>query len=258
MVNMLTPKSTGEYLGTAPIKDSWNLHNGDGLVAGNQGFYWPSRVNIPTGTPVYRTYNADFQRQLSAKDATRRVLPIRLTLAETADGFSLTIEPTESIRSTTPVSLSFTADKVPATNAERAEAVVRQQLSKLGDTPFEAVEIVLHWSQPYFLPAATLNAWRRTATDTLLQELGKNIPPTPSTPPAIPATSTPPLTTNNAPEAPLMTCRYCLLYEMNRCKRLHPGQDAIPTYLRRGNLLLRIHTDCNRCLMILSPPVPHS
>ena len=249
MVNMLTPKSTGEYLGTAPIKDSWNLHNGDGLVAGNQGFYWPSRVNIPTGTPVYRTYNADFQRQLSAKDATRRVLPIRLTLAETADGFSLTIEPIQPARPTTPVSLSFTADKIPATNAERAEAVVRQQLTKLGDTPFEAVETAIRWSQPCFLPAATLNAWRRTATDTLLQSL--TLHHEPLTPNHEPLTlNHEPLTLNHAP---LMTCRYCLLYEMNRCKRLHPGQDAIPTYLRRGNLLLRIRTDCNRCLMTLHP-----
>jgi hypothetical protein len=79
---MDTPKSTGEFLGYTPIKNSWGLQNGDGLVVGDQGFYWPTRQRFPEGLPVYRTYNADFQRQLSAKDATKRVLPVKILFSQ--------------------------------------------------------------------------------------------------------------------------------------------------------------------------------
>lgn len=369
LVNMDTPKSTGEFLGYTPIKDSWGLQNGDGLVVGDQGFYWPSRQRFPEGLPVYRTYNADFQRQLSAKDATKRVLPVKILFSDTPDGFSIEItpitpttpaastayaapaasitpstpispitpavhtSPTSSTSSTSPtihpapiapILLSFPAEKVPATNADRAEAVVRQQLGKLGDTPFEASEVDIRWSQPYFLPASTLNSYRRTAVDALLTALTQ-IPHAPATS-SIPAASTIPSTptTSVAPTAPptptnpatpikpispispispigpiiptspsspssstsstsstsltsptihpsligpigpiygssalpsaLMTCRYCLLHELGCCKRLNPRKTGVPTYLRRGDLLLRIQTDCRSCLMTLETP----
>ncbi len=318
LVNMDTPKSTGEFLGYTPIKNSWGLQNGDGLVVGDQGFYWPTRQRFPEGLPVYRTYNADFQRQLSAKDATKRVLPVKILFSDTPDGFSIEItpispaastayatlatptvhtSPTSSTSSTSstsptihpapiaPILLSFPAEKVPATNADRAEAVVRQQLGKLGDTPFEASEVDIRWSQPYFLPASTLNSYRRTAVDALITALTQ-IPHAPATSispigPIIPtsptnytsstsSTSSTSLTSPTirpsliSPISPiygssplpsaLMTCRYCLLYELGCCKRLNPRKTCIPTYLRRGDLLLRIQTDCRSCLMTLETP----
>ncbi|MBE6323861.1 MAG: U32 family peptidase [Bacteroidales bacterium] len=359
LVNMDTPKSTGEFLGYTPIKNSWGLQNGDGLVVGDQGFYWPSRQRFPEGLPVYRTYNADFQRQLSAKDATKRVLPVKILFSDTPDGFSIEITPTTpaastayaapaaSITPSTPISsitptvhtsptsstsstsptihpapiapilLSFPAEKVPATNADRAEAVVRQQLGKLGDTPFEASEVDIRWSQPYFLPASTLNSYRRTAVDALITALTQ-IPHAPATfsipatstsatpaTPATPISSAAPIpsaapTTPISPIGPiiptsptsytsstsstsstsltsptirpslispispiygssplpsaLMTCRYCLLHELGCCKRLNPRKTGVPTYLRRGDLLLRIQTDCRSCLMTLETP----
>ncbi len=357
LVNMDTPKSTGEFLGYTPIKDSWGLQNGDGLVVGDQGLYWPTRQRFPEGLPVYRTYNADFQRQLSAKDATKRVLPVKILFCDTPDGFSIEITPISPIRPTTPAAstayaapaapispitpipptsptistsptsptihpaliapilLSFPAEKVPATNADRAEAVVRQQLGKLGDTPFEASEVDIRWSQPYFLPASTLNSYRRTAVDALLTALTQiphapatsSIPSTSSIPatstiPSTPTTSIPsatpispispispigpiiptsptsstsstsstsltsptirpslispisPIYGSSALPSSLMTCRYCLLHELGCCKRLNPRKTGVPTYLRRGDLLLRIQTDCRSCLMTLETP----
>ena len=267
LVNRDTPKSTGEFLGYTPIREAeWGLHNGDGLVLGDQGFYWPTKQRFPAGIPVYRTYNAEFQRQLAAKDATRRTLPVKIVFAETPDGFSVEMTP---VGSGSPAKVAFQADKVPANNAERAEGVVRQQLTKLGDTPFEAADVEIRWEQPYFLPAATLNAYRRDAVEALLNTLAT--PSTPSTPispigPIIPTspTSSTSSTSSSTPIGPispiygssplpsaLMTCRYCLLHEMGCCKRLNPGRTGIPTYLRRGDLLLRIHTDCKACLMTL-------
>ena len=293
LVNMDTPKSTGEFLGYTPIKNSWGLQNGDGLVVGDQGFYWPTRQRFPEGFPVYRTYNADFQRQLSAKDATKRVLPVKILFSDTPDGFSIEITPISPIRPTTPAAsitpstpispitptvptsptsstsstsptihpapiapilLSFPADKVPAQNADRAEAVVRQQLGKLGDTPFEASEVDIRWSQPYFLPASTLNSYRRTAVDALLRTLFARPTPTSSTTPDVPIGPIGPIYGSSSLPSALMTCRYCLLHELGCCKRLNPRKTGIPTYLRRGDLLLRIQTDCRSCLMTLETP----
>jgi len=330
LVNMDTPKSTGEFLGYTPIREEWGLHNGDGLAFGTataqtdasaiataslkrhrpplspgetakslvsvgtpnegfQGFYWPSKQRLPAGLPVYRTYNAEFQRQLAAKDATRRTLPLKIVFSETPEGFSIEMGPISPIGPNTPVGesftnlqaykftnshiLSFPADKVPATNAERAEAVVCQQLSKLGDTPFEAAEVEIRWSQAYFLPAATLNAWRRDAVEAQtnalaakpirpidrigqMDQLGPMSPIIPTRSDcqeSISSNSPVGALSHESREIPsaLMTCRYCLLHEIGCCKRLNPKKSGIPTYLRRGDMLLRIKTDCNACLMTL-------
>ena len=259
LVNMDTPKSTGELLGYAPIRAEWGLQNGDGLVANGEGFYWPSRVRVPAGTPVYRTYNAAFQRELAAKDATKRVVKVRMTLKETEEGFMVKGEwlrvngsylagsDDRQSRAGLRVERQWKIEKIPATNGERAEAMVRQQLSKLGDTPFEAEEVRVEWSQPYFLPAATLNAWRREVVEAMLEQMKRrkevrivrksdasSVPDSPS----------------GIPEA-LMTCKYCLLYEMGCCKKRNPRKTGVPTYLRRGDLLLRIETDCKECVMKL-------
>jgi len=265
LVNMLTPKSTGEFLGRAPIQDSWNLHNGDGLVAGELGFYWPSRVKIPAGTPVYRTYNAEFQKALAAKDATTRVLPVRLTLSETEEGFALRMEDGE--RS---VECQWKEEKIPAENGERAEAMVRQQLTKLGDTPFEAKSVEIVWSRSYFCIAKTLNAWRREVVAKALETWGKRDNGAPDTnqrsvcggesggselfnkSEASAEELGQPARIPNAPPMPreLMTCKYCLLNEMGCCKKLGKAE-RVPTFLRRGDLLLRIETDCKKCQMTL-------
>ena len=152
-----------------------------------------------------------------------------------------------------PISLSFSVEKEPATNGERAEAVVRQQLAKLGDTPFEATEVEVRWSQPYFLPAATLNSWRREAVNALeaqlrvkseeLRVIGPMSHIGPMSPIGQIETSLP-----NA----LMTCKYCILHELDCCKRLHPKKSGVPTFLKRDNLLLRIETDCKNCIMKLT------
>jgi len=259
LVNMLTPKSTGEFLGRAPIQDSWNLHNGDGLVADDLGFYWPSRVKIPAGTPVYRTYNAEFQKTLAAKDATTRVLPVRLTLSETEEGFALRMEDGE--RS---VECQWKEEKIPAENGERAEAMVRQQLTKLGDTPFEAESVEIVWSRPYFCIAKTLNAWRREVVAKALETWGERDNGAPNTnqrsvcggesegselfnkSEALAEELSQPARIPNA----LMTCKYCLLNEMGCCKKLGKAE-RVPTFLRRGDLLLRIETDCKLCQMTL-------
>lgn len=266
LVNMDTPKSTGELLGYAPI-DTRMLHNGDGITFAGEGFYWPNnRVRIPAGTAVYRNYDAEFQRQLSQRDAVTRHLPVRLHFEETPCGCRLTIAPdttnvplsslhTQPSTLDSPLaSIDLPLDKQPAQNAERAEAVVRQQLSKLGGTPLEATDVLISWSQPLFLPAAVLNDLRRQAVDAFLQSLStpSSLDSPLSTRDTQPSSLDSPLSSNAPIVNPLMTCRYCILHELGCCKTRHPRREGIPTYLRQGNLLLRITTDCARCQMTLT------
>lgn len=50
---------------------------------------------------------------------------------------------------------------------------------------------------------------------------------------------------------PLMTCRYCLLFELGHCRKTNPyPRDKEPRYLRlRTGRVLALHFDCKRCEM---------
>jgi putative protease len=53
----------------------------------------------------------------------------------------------------------------PAQQAEQAEAKLRTSLAKLGNTMFEAAEVKLELSQPWFVPSSAINALRRDAIE---------------------------------------------------------------------------------------------
>lgn len=167
MANWLTPKSTGEYIGDVisvrplrvRLRQGIQLHNGDGLCFGDQGFsvngingdiITPNQYpeHLRAGTALYRNLDTEFTRNLHSE----RRIAIDITLEETEQGFRLTMgEHTKE----------FVFDHQPAVNAERAISTIRQQLSKLGDTHYVARSINIQLSQPYFLPISTLNQWRR-------------------------------------------------------------------------------------------------
>ena len=278
LVNMLTPKSTGEYIGKAPLPSGLlpgvELHNGDGLCFGNEGFYWPlnkrSDVRIPAGTALYRNLDVDFQRKLNAKDAAVRVLPVSLRFEETAEGFLL-----KATADGTDAELHVQAAKEPASNPERAEAMVRQQLRKLGGTRLEAEAVEVVWQQPYFLSVSVLNDWRRQLIELFTQKREEQYGNTQEAPAAeekaprpfsssekaSPQKSSVPLAAEPLaykPDAPpAMTCKYCILYEMGRCKkqvnsdgRVH-SDGRTPSFLRQGQHLFRIVTHCKECYMTL-------
>ena len=278
LVNMLTPKSTGEYIGKAPLPSGLlpgvELHNGDGLCFGNEGFYWPinkhSGVRIPAGTALYRNLDVDFQRKLNAKDAAVRVLPVSLRFEETAEGFLL-----KATADGTDAELHVQAAKEPASNPERAEAMVRQQLRKLGGTRLEAEAVEVVWQQPYFLSVSVLNDWRRQLIELFTQKREEQYGNTQEAPAAeekaprpfsssekasppkcsVPSAAEPLAYKPDAP--PAMTCKYCILYEMGRCKkqvnsdgRVH-SDGRTPSFLRQGQHLFRIVTHCKECYMTL-------
>lgn len=155
MANWDTPKSTGEYVGEivnsrivpAP---GIELHNGDGLCVGEQGFYFTGSYQSPitcNKEPLYRNHDAAFLKTLKAE---RRVL-VDICFEETATGFRLAIGDKEQ---------EFAYPHEPANNPDRAMKTIQNQLSKLGETIYQARKVDIK-SKPYFIPISTLNQWRR-------------------------------------------------------------------------------------------------
>ncbi len=51
----------------------------------------------------------------------------------------------------------------------------------------------------------------------------------------------------------LMTCKYCLLFELGHCRKLNPyPKDKEPHFLRlRTGKVLTLHFDCKNCQMLI-------
>jgi putative protease len=275
MANWQTPKSTGEKIGKV-IATRYNaicvelahgitLHNGDGICYGDKGFAinriegdWiypnlqPSSLegrsggSLPkVGTNLYRNLDNEFLRSLRAE----RKIPTAIRFEAIADGYRLTIGD---------YSATFVAEHQPATNPQRALQTIVQQLSKLGDTDFVAKDVQVFANEqpcsdtfPYFIPTSQLNQWRRElitshseATSYLQQS------DLPTTGEAVLQRSD--LLTTGEASYPLMTCKYCILYEFGHCRKINPMANE-PCYLRLQNgTRLSLEFDCKNCEMRIS------
>ena len=276
MANWQTPKSTGEKIGKViatrhnaiyvELAHGITLHNGDGICYGDKGFAinriegdWiypnnqyplpnsPQGVQYPkVGTTLYRNLDNEFLHSLRAE----RRMPVDIRFEAEDGGFRLTIGAFSSF---------FAAEQQPANNPQRALQTIIQQLSKLGDTDFIAQSIhVLDHGQicsdtfSYFIPTSLLNQWRREviASSDLdrgpqkvrdflgrAEALGVFNPHADSA------------HLNCRTRAPLMTCKYCILYELGHCRKINPMTNE-PRYLRLQNgTLLSLEFDCKQCEM---------
>ena len=271
MANWQTPKSTGEKIGKViatrhnsicvQLAHGITLHNGDGICYGDKGFAinriegnWiypnnqyplpnsPEGVQLPkVGTTLFRNLDNEFLRSLHAE----RRMPINIRFEAVAEGYRLTIGEKIAV---------FVADHQPATNLERALQTITQQLSKLGDTDFVAHDIqVFAYEQPcsdtfpYFIPTSQLNQWRReliaSHSEASISPQGVQYPI------AAPAASNSEASNS---EAPLMTCKYCILYELGHCRKINPMANE-PRYLRLQNgTRLALEFYCRNCEMRIS------
>ena len=264
MANWQTPKSTGEKIGKViatrhnaicvELAHGITLHNGDGICYGDKGFAinriegdWiypnnqypipnsPQGVQYPkVGTTLYRNLDNEFLHSLRAE----RRMPVDIRFEAEDGGFRLTIGAFSSF---------FAAEQQPANNPQRALQTIMQQLSKLGDTDFIAQSIhVLDHGQtcsdafPYFIPTSQLNQWRREVSNRESALQRNNLQR--SDLQAKPIYS-------EASHQPLMTCKYCILYELGHCRKINPMTNE-PRYLRLQNgTLLSLEFDCKQCEM---------
>ena len=189
MWNFVSPKSIGEYVGTISrisrdsfVLDGVALNNGDGLAVGDLGFrvnrYDPATCQcfplegqkvckqLVAGAKAYRNLDVRFE-QLLAKPSAKRKIPVDIVLYSSDSLQTLTMQTCEDDR----VELSINGSFAPSEKPQ--EENVRKQLSKLGDTIFEAASITWKKEQEIFIPSSILADLRRQAVTLLIEKREK-------------------------------------------------------------------------------------
>jgi putative protease len=113
---------------------------------------------LKAGTVIHRNRDHQWEAALGKKSSERKVR-LDLLLSETAGGLRMALRDEDGIESATSAPLELQ----PARDAAQAESALRTSLGKLGNTMFEAGEIRLELSQPWFVAASAINALRRDA-----------------------------------------------------------------------------------------------
>jgi 23S rRNA 5-hydroxycytidine C2501 synthase len=184
----------GEVMGTGanwlevqPYDKAAVLHNGDGLcyydlqkelvgVAINRAEPSPKKGvwrlfpkdriegfrDLRAGMVINRNRDMDWVRGLEKNSSERRI-GAWVQFAETAQGFELKL--TDEDGHTANATLA--CQKELAKDAVRNDASLREHLSKFGATVFEVLNLQINISQPWFVPASSLNALRRDAVEQL-------------------------------------------------------------------------------------------
>jgi collagenase-like PrtC family protease len=117
-----------------------------------------SLAGLKVGVVIHRNRDNLWEAALTKKSSERRVR-VDLALAEIDGGLRLNVVDEDGIATAfdAPVALQS------AQQADAALASLRTALGKLGNTMFAAGEVTLQLSQPWFVPAAAINALRRDA-----------------------------------------------------------------------------------------------
>lgn len=242
---------------------------------------------VQIGTRVFRNSDAEFMRLL-ARPAKERTLRLDIRMDEIPSGFRLTATDETGVTA----DLEFESPHQVARTPCRQRILT--EMSKLGGTVFHAGTVRLTYEADWFLPAARVAEWRRALVSVLagqhrekaLEERARRYEachgrankhreeaeslfrgemaadlPNVSNREAeafygehgAPAVEKAYELTHN-PRVPLMTCKYCLLYEMGHCKKEKTSsprlKEPLSLVLPDGrNFTLRF--DCRRCEMRL-------
>lgn len=180
-----TPKSLGEEVGTVKeIRGNYftvagvkSFNNGDGLCyIDDNGRLQGFRVNrvennklfpqdmprLKPKTRLYRNFDQEFEKLMQKKSAERKIA-VDICLTENNFGFTLSFTDEDD----NSVSITLERAKEPARTPQADN--LRNQLSKLGNTPFEAKDIKIDLSDNWFIPSSELSELRRNAVEKLLE-----------------------------------------------------------------------------------------
>ncbi len=187
-----TSKSLGEEVGTVKeirgkcivVAGVKPLANGDGLCfLDERGDLRGFRVNraeankvYPAEMPrvrrharLYRNFDKAFADVLARPSAVRKIR-VRWTLGEYAKGFTLEARDEDGVS----VTMAFPSPKEKACSPQAGN--IKAQLSKLGNTPFEADGVDIRSGSDWFVPSSVLAEWRRTVAGRLLSARKMNRP----------------------------------------------------------------------------------
>lgn len=265
---------------------SETIHNGDGLCYIDQGELKGIKVNgtegdwivcnemviIPSGTLIFRNYDHRFVMQLEKAKSVRK---IRISIEATTREGHLILKTVDE----NGVTAIYESEEVfeIATNPDQAGRL-QQQLAKCGDTDFECESVRYLSNEILFVPAAAANGTRRNLLNQLIKnredqrvtvKMGEINPQ---------AIAMPELdwhynivnqqaaefyrehgaqkiesgfeTNNISKERDLMHTRYCLLYELGRCRKQYKNEDLqFPLFLCNDKHRFLLEFDCRECFM---------
>lgn len=300
LCNPITPKSMGERVGVVKdlrrdcviVAGSAAFQNGDGLcflnddrrlegfrvnkAEGNHLYVRQLPRSLRRGMPLWRNQSMQFDAEMARPTAVRK-LSLSWVLDEAPDGFMLTAR----VEDGRTVSRSFTYDKEPARTPQTEN--IERQLSRLGDTVFQAERVEIRLTDNWFLPSSVLAGWRKAVVEELQQSrssLERKTAPlrqisqtTDFLLPRVltyqgnvanrlarrfyerhgvehvePALEVKPRETSS--DLQLMTCRYCILSQLGHCLRKNPPRWAVPLSLRLADgRRFRLQFDCKNCRM---------
>jgi len=298
IVQQDTPKSLGEPIGKITyigrnffeVQNGTMLNNGDGLCFINKhGDLTGFRVNrverkqifpaempkINDGVMLYRNQDQAFEKILKGKTSERKV-GVRMFFKETVNGFSIQLTDEDDISST------FEADceKQPAQKPDAVIENIKNQLSKLGNTIYEALDITIEIDAPWFFPASRLSEWRRLAVeqlDEVREKANIRVLKHESKSATYPTTQLSYLgnVINSQAESfyrehgveeimpgfevkaqegvPLMFCKHCIKFNMGWCpKEGYKATFKEPLYLKNNDQVYELTFDCKVCEMLIS------
>lgn len=299
VVSLRTPKSVGKMLGKISsvhpgyfvLESSEQLHPGDGICFFNaqdelagvninkvQGseVVPDSMDGIEPGIVVYRNLDHDFMKRLQSGSSSRRIA-VKMFFDETENGFTLRAVDEDGNEAEKRIERAKDVAKKP----EAALGSIKAQLSKLGETIFQAEQITVDLKTAYFLPVATLNQMRRDCLALLAARRAELLP-----------RRTCELVPNDVPYPQssldysanivnkkavqfyerhgvetiekglelqagaagkvLMTTRHCLKYQFDLCRGDRGGKEEL--FLWSGDTKYALEFDCDQCVMKVVAP----
>ena len=291
-----TPKSIGEKIGVVKaiqtnyieISSDAELHNGDGLcftskdgefagfgvnrVEGNRLF--PSSMpNVKRGDVIFRNNDIKFSKLLSSPTAERK---IEISIKLEYDKQILVLQLTDDEGNCVDIRENIGEVELAKTNQKRNQET---QLSKLGNTPFDATSVDVSKTENLFIPSSLLTKMRRTAAEELISLRIKNHPRPQKGVDRMPKYHKTELSfdanVSNSKamefynehgvekiseayelkpvdDAHLMTTIHCIRRTFGKCLKTKQGADwEGPLFLVSDKSKLQLHFNCKECKMII-------
>ena len=241
-------------------------------VEGNH-LYPAEMPDVKKGDTLWRNYDQQWEKLMVKETAIRRI-PVTFTLSEVEDGFVLK----GVLQGGKEVSQRFQAEHQLARTDQQAGII--ELLSKLGDTIFYAEKVKISFSRPWFIPRSILAEWRRSVVEQLAATREKDKREISGKSHRTEADISPQYFDFNISNRlscqfvadkggaeqinalevtgrlnngqALMTCRFCLRYQMGWCPRQRGAKSQYqePYYLcSRDGRKFRLEFDCKNCEM---------
>ncbi len=276
--------------GSLVVSGTASFENGDGLcyfdernilhgfrvnrADGNRIF--PARMpGVRKGDTLWRNFDQRWKRTMEQKTATRKV-GAGFLLEDTDSGFRLSFAADNGTKG----DLCFEYAHETAKSDQRLN--ITKVLDKLGNTVYECKNVEVRMKEQWFIPQSVLAQWRRDTVQQAVKSRAhtKDAPET-NTGEPLPISVTGTYQDNVANsmarkaytdagadivepaleiQTPakrtlvLMTCKYCIRYELGICLKQSNGKSAYKEPLRLESAdgrTFRLEFDCRRCEMMV-------